>query len=523
MRLDFIYTLRAPLLLGFVARMLNATLGPGFHARDDYFHLLAPALGWLANPNFDWLQSDLPAAGARSFLGPKLIYAFLLVLRQLGLQDPETILRCVHAALGTYSLLTIAGVYLLSKTLTDNKQTIAIATWLSALHFAMPYAGTRLLIEAMAMPPLVFGLAYVAKQRLPDIAFGGFLIAVACWFRFQIGIAAIGLAVGLFWMSRNQDLPGAKRFNGSIRQVLALALGGGLGVFLQGIFDYVTTHAFLGPVLENFKLNLSPHEELTRSGTFSYLFIFAALTLPPVTVVIAQPLWRAFTRHWVVAFPLAFFVVSHSLIGHKEERFMLPVLPLFLLLLACIPEEISRPGAGIAPWVKSWWRKLIIPILLIHALGLLVTVGSQSQKNQRDAMSWLRTNHPVQHVVSFGPEIPAFLLARDDVNVARKRRFNPVWVFWTMWEMRQKKDLPVHVLSFEPQRAEVAHMLATSTLAIPEHIRRTLKFAPAGWDCTLVAHHSGWWGDRLIYRVNPRHNLRRSPIDIWQCFWPRPG
>ena len=507
-----------PLLLGFVARMTSSWVGLGFHARDDYFHLLAPALGWLEDPNFDWLSSDMPGAGLRSFLAPKIFYGLLMFIKKLGVENPESILSTLHLILGVYSLLTIVAVHKLAQALSAHQSTVTLATWLSALHFAMPYVGTRLLIESMAIPPLIFGLTYVARLNRSSVILGGFLISVACWFRFQLGIAAIGLALGLYLHVKNREsTPRA------MQAVLCLGIGGGVGTLIQGLFDYFTMNQFLGAVVNNLQVNLNPHEELTRSGMFSYLALFIGMTIPPFTVVIAAPMWTAARRHWILTFPLLAFVLSHSLIGHKEERFMFSVLPLFLILLACIPEEMQNPDNHFRPWVRRWWPRCKKPLIVIHVVALLVTLSAQTQKNQRDAMNWLRQNPKVNHLVSLGPEIPLFLLNRDDIEIERKRKFYPIWLFWTMWEMRQIKDEPIHVISYQPDRERAGKMLAESTLALPPEIQKNLRSAPAGWDCSIVATQSGAWLDRLVYRLNPKHNTRRSPIDIWKCYWPRMG
>ena len=51
----------SPTLVGLGVRLLTAYWGMGFHARDDYFHVLDPALHWVADPNFNWDTSSSPA------------------------------------------------------------------------------------------------------------------------------------------------------------------------------------------------------------------------------------------------------------------------------------------------------------------------------------------------------------------------------------------------------------------------------------------------------------------------------
>ena len=488
-----------PLLLGLCARLTSSFVGLGFHARDDYYHLLAPALAWLENPEFDWLTSGMPAAGARSFLPPKILYGLLQFMQNLGIHEPENLLRGLHGFLGIYSLLTIVSTYLLVQKLTGDEKTTTLATWATALHFLMPYAGTRLLIEAMAMPPLIYGLYLVAHRQSARIVIGGFFIAVSCWFRFQVGVAALGVALALFFMAHRENRTGQ-----GYRDVLALATGGFIGVLFQGLFDYATTGQFLGPVIENFRLNLNPHSELTRSGLFSYVGFFLLLTIPPFTIVIAKPLWRAVKSYPLISFPFLLFVLVHSLIGHKEERFMLPVFPLLLVLLAMIPKIIEdhEPFASgrIGQNFKRWFK----PVLGLHLVLLVVFSIGQSQKNLRETMRWVRENPEVVNLISLGPEIHRFFLERKGINIQRKRLFHAEWLHWTMFEMRERTHKDIFVLSYERDRDKAQQM-----------------FVKDNWQCEVISTQTGWWADRLVYKLNAKHNVRRSPILIWQCFFSR--
>lgn len=488
-----------PLLLGFGARMTSSFVGLGFHARDDYYHLLAPALAWLENPEFNWLTSGMPAAGARSFLPPKILYGLLEFMQQLGVTEPENLLRGLHAFLGIYSLLTIVCIYLLVEKLTNDSRTVTIATWAAALHFVMPYAGTRLLIESMAIPPLLYGLYLVTHRNLSKITIGGFFIAISCWFRFQVGVAAIGVAVALFFMAAREN----EKSKG-YRHVLALALGGATGVLLQGLFDYATTGQFLGPVIENFRLNLNPHSELTRSGIFSYIGFFLALTIPPFTLVLAKPLWQAIKDHPLISFPFLLFVLVHSLIGHKEERFMLPVFPLFLVLVSMIPKIIDDTKAYSDGAIGKNFHRWIKPVLALHVALLITICVGQSQKNLRESMSWIREHKEVVNLISLGPEIHRYFLERKGINIQRKRLFHAEWLHWTMFEMRERTHKDIYVLSYEQDEQKAGQM-----------------FINDNWQCEVVSKQTGWWADRLVYKLNAKHNVRRSPILIWQCFFSR--
>ena len=133
----------APLTVGIFVRICTAYWGLGFHARDDYFHVLQPALQWLADPLFNWELSGLPGAGIRSHFLPRLVQGLIIVSHSLGINNPINVLRFVYAVFGLYSSLIIPAAYFLARDLfgSQNKEyapVIKLAPWIIALHFAMP-------------------------------------------------------------------------------------------------------------------------------------------------------------------------------------------------------------------------------------------------------------------------------------------------------------------------------------------------------------------------------------------------
>ncbi|MEO1174534.1 MAG: hypothetical protein AAFX94_21140, partial [Myxococcota bacterium] len=314
--------LKSPLAawaVGLGLRWVAAVVAVGFFGRDDYFHVLDIALAWSDDPHFVWETSQRAGAGIRSHLIPRTIQGLLLSARALGLSDPVAQLRFIYVVVGTYSSLLIPATWFLCRRMSPRAR--LIATWLAATHFLLPYAGTRLLLEGVAMVPLTFGFAFlVGEPRSRDVFYAGVLIGLACWVRYQVGVMGLAAAAVLAF----RDL----------RAVGWLALGAAVAVTVQGIFDVATFGSFLGPVRGNIAANLAPHEGLTRSGPFSYLFFWLVLTVPPLSVVLLPLLFKAARQTPMLSIPWLAFVLFHSAVPHKEERFMLPALPLFVVLLA---------------------------------------------------------------------------------------------------------------------------------------------------------------------------------------------
>ncbi|MCK5688329.1 hypothetical protein KAI87_03610, partial [Myxococcota bacterium] len=337
------------LILGALVRIIAAFWGTGFHARDDYFHVLEPAIHFAANPDFDWDHSSLAGAGIRSHLVPRTLGHVIRGLGGLGITDPETILSLLYLLLGLFNLPMIFGLWLLGRDSLDEETGIR-AAFLGALFFIVPYAGTRLLIEALAMVPMTFGLWFVLKKSWLSIFWGGVLIGLACWLRFQTGIAAVGLAIGLLLLHKKDG-----GWKGAAMATSALALGGGITVVAQALYDLATTGALLGPVVANIKVNLDPPAGLTHSSFFAYIGFWLLLTIPPASIVILPPLVAGARRFWLLNWTFLSFVLIHSLIAHKEERFMLPVLPIFLIYMAALPAGLRALKDKRWKWVHKFW------------------------------------------------------------------------------------------------------------------------------------------------------------------------
>lgn len=485
-------------LAGAVARLSAALIGFGFHARDDYFHVLMPAMRWMADPSFDWDASSLPGAGIRSHLVPRLCWLCLRGFAALGITEPETILRGLHCVVGTYSLLVIPALYYAGKALLSERGAWVCAL-LGALHFVMPYAGTRLLIESMAMPPLAFGLYLLTSSRARRVFLGGAVIGLACWLRYQVAIAAIGFAFAVGVRAYKQG--GARRL---AHELTAFAGGGVVALIVQGIFDLLTTGVFLGPLVANIAVNMEPPSRLTKSSFSSYLAMWLVLTVPPATLVLVPAMIRAARRLALVTWPFALFVLVHSAIPHKEERFMLPVLPLFLVLLAATPQALQDADGGMWRRLINLWPTTKTFLIAIHAALLLLAVSAQSQAALRESMVVLRHDKGAKAVISLGPEVHDFFLARPTLPLRHRGKPDAKWVTFFISDLQANHRVsPNRFLGFSADRAHIETILSAH-----------------GFMCDEPVLVLGWWLDRVIYRINPTHNRRRSSVLIWRCEQP---
>ncbi|MEL6761250.1 MAG: hypothetical protein AAFP04_12725 [Myxococcota bacterium] len=499
------HPLLAVWLIGLGLRLACAWFAVGFFARDDYFHVLDIALAWIDDPTFVWETSDKAGAGIRSHLLPRIVEGLLRLGSALGLETPTAKLRFIQATLGVYASLLVPATWMLTERTSERTQRIATA--LAAAHFVFPYVGTRLLIESAAIPPMVFGLAWIrrgqSRSTLWPFVVGGFLIGLACWLRYPIGVVGLSAAAVVAFSGYRAPHTSANAANRAV-QVSAIAGGAAAAIVLQGLFDQLTVGEFLGPLRRNIEANLDPHERLTSSHPLSYLGLWVALTAPPLSVVVIPAMFKAGRREPITAIPWIAFVLFHSMIPHKEERFMIPALPLFTTMLAMVPDEIERSGGRFFAWAQRWRRPAWGFFAAIHAVALAIAVGAQSQANVRDAMTFLRDDGGANAVISLGPELQPFFLDRTDVPTARTSRPDLVWLGQVLAETQRQSDLiPNRFLCFESECGTLEVMLLALQLS-----------------CDPPTQFHGFWGDRLAFRLNPEHNRRRSTVNLYACRRP---
>lgn len=486
-----------PVVAGLVARLVAAWCALGFFARDDYFHVLEPALRWLADPHFDWDRSDVPGAGIRSHLFPRVVWLILKTTSGFGITDPETSLSVVYSVVGLFSLAIVPGTYVLARRLLSERGTL-LATWLASLHFAMPYVGTRLLIEALAMVPIVWSFYFLTFPSVRALFTAGVFLGLGCWFRYQVIAVAPGIVVAMVIGHGKNGAIGK-----TIKLVVAVAMGGIVAIVAQGLFDLWTTGQFLGPLFKNVAVNANPPAELSRSSPITYLGLWLLLTAPPATVLVLPGMWNAGKRLILLSAPFASFVLVHSFVPHKEDRFMLPVLPLFLVLLAAVPEELATSSSKWLTKLARWQKPMTYWFGLSHALFLLLAITGRSQLNIQQAMHHLHSDKLATGIVSLGPEFQSYFLARPDVSTARASGVDSKFLAQTI-DQFSRTDTPANrFLSFASDASAVQILLVAY-----------------GQECKEPQVFNGWWVDRLLFKLNPKRNRRRQAVMLWECQAP---
>lgn len=314
--------------------------------------------------------------GARSWAFPGLVAGVLAVLRGFGADAPAAYLPWVRGFFALLSLGTAAAVFGLARRLGATTPSSALVAALYALAAPVLYFSHRSMPEVASALPVTAGLLLLASRRgtaaeprrgvNPTLLAGGALLAVATLLRLQNALFCLG---ALAWVATWRDR----------RALLGLTLTLVGGAAVHGVLDWVTWGRPFHSALVYLDVNVV-QDRASDWGTAPATYYLRVLaTSMPVVLACLAALWIfAFTgprrqRPTAVFLIAVGFVVAHSLVPHKEYRFILPALPLLFAAASPGVDQISSMAPRPAIWTLvaacALASALLAPRLTFGALG----------------------------------------------------------------------------------------------------------------------------------------------------------
>jgi GPI mannosyltransferase 3 len=329
---------------------------PNVHHPDETFQYLEPAwrlLGHDSIISWEWRY------GTRSWLLPTIMAGPVaigdwLVPGGFG----AFILPRVLVAIA--SLSNVASAWSFGARVSRTHAILAgfvAAIWFELVYFA-PHTLSEPLATALVLPAALLLTRDHPSRR--DLVEAGALLALAVSLRFQYAPAMIVLLLHACLRDRARALP--------------LAVGGVTMLAATGIIDAVHGELPFGWLVNNIYQNLvldrSAEFGTTGAGAYvMWLFYTWSLAVVPLAFAIWRGYHRAPVLFWIALANIAF----HSLVGHKEYRFMFLSTTLLIILAAL----------GSADWIACLRRpsRRRLAVLLVSggwmsASAALAVMGS---------------------------------------------------------------------------------------------------------------------------------------------------
>ncbi len=390
------------ILFSLAMHLVYALFSTGFHHWDEHFQILE-----FLNYKLELSpSSDLPwefTEGMRPFIQP--FFYYLLVKPSLllgGIFTPHLwafVFRLWAAILGFYSLFVL---YKKRNTLIEKSYTAKIL--LPLLLFStwyLPYIHARHSAEGLGGSLFMIGLAsFLSKKESRWEALEvGLLFGLSFLMRFHLGFMILFLYL---WSLFFDGLKWKRFWLHSLVIVLTISLGvlvdrWGYGEWTFSPWNYVVQNLFEGKV-SNFGVN----------PWYDYFKSIFRKSFPPLgilTLISFFWLWIKKPKHLLTWISLPFFLV-HLLIGHKELRFLFPLVAIIPFVWVLFIEEYKRYWG---PWWKNGFK-----IVWIFNLLYLLTMAFKPAHISHDYFKAVRgLEIPKLHI--YGDTNPYFL-AKLKVN-----------------------------------------------------------------------------------------------------------
>jgi hypothetical protein len=302
-----------------------------------------------------------------------------------------------------------------------------------------------------------YELVYVAQKATPEVlATYGLIAAMACLLGnlrprqlvWAGALAALTVALRVQYLPAVLVLAAYALGRCSRRQV-ALALAGSSAVIAAaGYVDYLTWGEMFASYYNNYLFNVVYGVSASFGAQPSSYYIMALLAgSAGLFAVAAVAGLTQIRKTWLVLAVLASVLIPHTLLAHKEYRFVFAAIPLFLMVAAVGLGAVRTPRPAL-PWCA------------------LVVVGAVSAAG-------LSQRLPGQHTVVGGRDLDVPLMAEDEIleaylwlaeepGLVALYNASVPW-YWTGGYYYLHRDVPIyrheHEASLDGLRRYVSHVI----------------------------------------------------------------
>jgi hypothetical protein len=477
------------LFLGILFRLIAVVFSKGWGMQDDHFLIIEPAQAWSEGINYNnWFPghhgSSQPDGHSLFYSG--LHYLFFLLCGVLHFDDPQAkmyLIRFFHAA---FSLITIYFGYRLTDKLA-GKEPAKLAGLLLSVFWIMPFLSVRNLIEVVCIPFMMMGLWFIyialeSKSNMRLFLLAGLIMGIGFSIRFQTAIFISGIAIALVFMKYWKPV-----FVFSFGLIISILL-------LQGITDYFLWGYPFAEMGEYIRYNIAASHDYITGPWYLYLFLLAGIFIPPVSIFLFIGFFRMWEKHLLVFLPVFIFLLFHSIFPNKQERFILPIIPLIIILGVIGWSDLVResnfwrkyPGLLKSCWIFFW---------VMNTTALFAVTPMYSKKARVESMVYLSRYKNIGCILqedvnhSGMPMVPMYYLSQwIAVEMITKEQPQEIYAKRIKWIIKNRQ--PKFVLFYGPENLD-------------QRVINVQKILPGiVYETTILPGFI----DDLLYRVNPRNS-----------------
>ncbi|MBL7922709.1 MAG: glycosyltransferase family 39 protein [Bacteroidia bacterium] len=487
-----LHPLRTILFCGLLLRLVAALFSKGFGMHDDHFLVIEAgqsfADGFDYNNWLPWNNGGEPSGHSWFYVG--LHFLLFKFLNFIGLDDPQGKMYVVRTLHAFYSMLSVWLTYKITARMGSEKEALR-AAWLIALLWFIPSVSVRNLVEWVCVPPLLASLYFVLLAEADERNKRGFFIAgmlagVAMGIRFQSLFFLGGL--GLYLLYRKEIVRGLVLFAGFL-----------LAFFFTQSADLIFYKRPFAEFIAYVDYNLLHATTYFDRPWYQYLLTVGGMLIPPVSIFLIIGYVKAWKKAMLLVLPSLVFFLFHSWFPNKQERFILPFIP-FFVMAGTLGWAMVRNSKGVEKAVAYSWRFFWV----LNTLAVLVVSTTYSKRSMVEAMYFLYSR----------PDFNNFVMEvshRDSQQWPPQfysGKWNKAYCIYKEYTVQQLKayfqdkpenSFPRYILFF--QETDVWRRIATFQRGSGRQLEYVFKAEPS-------------WFDSLLHWLNPRN--KNEPVYIFR-------
>jgi hypothetical protein len=335
--------------------------------------------------------------GLRSWALPGALSLVLRGASALGAHSGLALMTTVKVVLALLGVASVGAAMLLAWRVAGPTGSLLAGGLGVAFPMLLVY-GTHPFAETVSALLVVFAAVLALGQRRRAGWGAGVLAALATVVRPQNGIVALGILMLLL----------ARRDRGPARRYLVAAGGVALAA---GLLDWWTWGAPFASFWRYLRFNVVDGGAVAfgTSPWDYYIRHLVSANGPFVLLAGAGLVVAARRAPWLVA-TVASYVLLHSVVGHKELRFVMPIVPLALGLagagLGAVVDAVFGAGAG-PSWDRYggmravWARPAVLALTAFLAAAFTYSTGRETLGRLGEPRPELSRDLPWHHVESW--------------------------------------------------------------------------------------------------------------------------
>lgn len=459
---------------------------------DDHFLVIEAAQSWADGYDYNnwlpWNNSGKPSGHSWFYVG--LHFFLLKLINVIGIDDPQGkmyIVRFLHAI---YSLLVIYLGYKIAFRVGTDKDARR-AGWLLAILWFIPNSSVRNLVEWVCVVPLMLSIYYLLKAEQEDKQNKNFFLSGICGgiamsIRFQSLFFLAGLGMYLL-------------IKGRIKGGVVLFFGFIISFFITQGADLIFYHRPFVEIIEYIDYNLIHATTYFDRPWYQYILTVGGMMIPPVSIFLIIGYFKAWKKAMIIVLPSLVFFIFHSWFPNKQERFILPFIPFFIIAgsvgWTLLNEGKLRTKAELYSWRFFW---------VLNLAGLMVLSTTYSKRSMTEAMYYLYKqtdfNNFIMEVSHRDAQQwpPQFYSGKWNQAYCIYRDYS-IEDFAAFTKRVGLKEYPHYILFF--QEDNIWNRIA--------HVKRV-----TGKKLEYVYKAEPSWFDALLHRLNPRN--KNEPVYIFR-------